>query len=241
MRSVLFYFFRGIMKIREKLKYFSILEWCLWSISTLIIVTTFCIFDRTNFLSLFASLIGVTALIFCAKGNPVGQILMIVFCIIYGVISFNFRYYGEMLTYLGMSMPMAIFALVSWIKNPFKGNRLEIKINKIGYREMIFLFFLNAGVTTAFYFILKALNTSNLIPSTISIATSFLAVYLTFRRSPLYAVFYSLNDIVLIVLWTLATIEDFSYLSVIICFVVFLINDIYGFINWKKIYKKQNS
>lgn len=229
------------MKFRQKLKYFSIFEWCLWLLSTLTIIVTFCIFDRSNFLSLIASLIGVTALIFCAKGNPIGQMLMIVFCILYGIISFNFRYFGEMITYLGMSMPMAIIALISWLKNPYKGNRAQVKVNKICYKEMIFLFFLNAGVTTAFYFTLRALNTNNLIPSTISVATSFLAVYLTFRRSPYYAVFYALNDVVLIVLWTMATLKDYSYVSVIICFVVFLINDIYGFINWKKLYKMQNS
>ena len=43
----------------------------------------------------------------------------------------------------------------------------------------------------------------------------------------------------LIVLWTMATISDISYLSVIICFVMFLVNDLYGFINWKRMQKSQ--
>ena len=50
-------------------------------------------------------------------------------------------------------------------------------------------------------------------------------------RSPYYALFYSFNDIVLIVLWTLATITDIGYLPMILCFVIFLVNDIYGFVN----------
>ena len=97
----------------------------------------------------------------------------------------------------------------------------------------------STAVTAAFYFILKALHTANLIPSTVSVATSFLAVYLTFRRSPYYALAYAANDVVLILLWTLAAIEDLSYLSVIICFVMFLANDLYGFLNWRKMQKKQ--
>ena len=75
--------------------------------------------------------------------------------------------------------------------------------------------------------------------STLSVTTSFLAVYFTFRRSPLYALAYAANDIVLIVLWTLASIKDPAYLSTLICFFAFLANDIYGFINWQRMAKKQ--
>ena len=84
------------------------------------------------------------------------------------------------------------------------------------------------------YFILKHFNTANIIPSTLSVATSFIAVYLTFRRSPYFALAYAANDVVLIVLWTLAAVEDISYLSVIICFILFLVNDLYGFVSWKR-------
>lgn len=89
-------------------------------------------------------------LIFNAKGNPFGQLLMIIFSLIYGVISYSFSYYGEMITY-----------------------------------------------TT--------------------------------------------NDIVLIILWTIATMSHISYLSVVICFIAFLFNDLYGFVNWLNIRKRQQN
>lgn len=85
--------------------------------------------------TLAASLIGVTSLIFNAKGNPFGQFLMVIFSLLYGIISFTFSYYGEMLTYLGMTMPMAIFALISWLKNPHNGNKAEVKVNSLGKNE----------------------------------------------------------------------------------------------------------
>ena len=94
-------------------------------------------------------------------------------------------------------------------------------------------------VSLIFYFILANFHTANIIPSTISVTTSFLAVYLTFRRSPYFAIGYAANDIVLIVLWTLAFLEDISYASVIVCFIAFLVNDIYGFLNWRKIERRQ--
>lgn len=229
------------MKLKKLISYFSLFEKLLWSLSVVVIVVAFCVFDRVNYLTLITSLIGVTSLIFNAKGNPTGQVLMIVFSALYGVISYSFRYYGEMITYLGMTAPMAIFALVSWLKNPYKGNKSEVKVNKLRAREYVFMMVLGLAVTAGFYFVLRAFDTSNLILSTVSVTTSFIAVYLTFRRSPYFALGYALNDIVLIALWTLATLSDTEYLSVTICFAVFLVNDIYGYINWRKMLTRQNS
>ncbi len=226
-------------KILKRLHYFSKGEIALWSISVILITVSFCIFDRESYLTLAASLIGVTSLIFNAKGNPIGQLLMIIFSLLYGIISFTFSYYGEMITYLGMTMPMAVFALISWLKNPYNGNKSEVKVNKLKSKEIIFMLFLTVVVTLIFYYILGAFNTANLLPSTLSVTTSFIAVYLTFRRSAYFAIAYATNDIVLIVLWSMAAHSDISYLSVVICFVMFLVNDIYGFISWLKMQKKQ--
>ena len=146
-----------------------------------------------------------------------------------------------MITYLGMTAPMAVFALVSWLRNPYNGNRAEVKINRLKGKEISIMILLTILVTFVFYFILKAFHTANIVPSTISVTTSFLAVYLTFRRNAFFAIAYAANDIVLILLWTLPACSDLSYLSVVICFVMFLINDIYGFVNWSRMQKRQEA
>ena len=220
--------------------YFSKTEIALWWASVTLIVISFCIFDRKNFLTLLASLIGVTSLIFNAKGNPFGQALMVVFSLLYGYISFTFAYYGEMITYLGMTMPMAVFALMSWLRNPYNGNRAEVKVNAIGKFETLLMWVLTALITVMLYFILEHFETANIVPSTLSVTTSFLAVYLTFRRSPYFALAYAANDIVLIVLWAMASICDTKYISVVVCFLAFLINDIYGYISWQKMKLRQS-
>lgn len=225
--------------INKALRYFSKNEIGLWGMSVLLIVVSYCIFDRESHLTLIASLIGVTSLIFNAKGNPAGQLLMIVFSIIYGIISYTFSYYGEMITYIGMTLPMSVFSFVAWIKNPYVKGSAEVKVNSIDKREWIFMFVISFAVTAVFYFILDYFNTANMVPSTISVTTSFIAVYLTFRRSHFYALGYAANDIVLIVLWVLASKNDIKYLSVVICFAAFLANDLYGFASWQKMKKRQ--
>lgn len=160
-------------------------------------------------MTLVASLVGVTSLIFNAKEDPFGQFFMVIFSLLYGIISYTFNYYGEMITYLGMTAPMAVFALISWLRNPYSANKAEVKVNRLKLNEIIFMVLLTIVVTFIFYYILAAFHTANLVPSTMSVTTSFFAVYLTFRRS----VFYAANDIVVIILWILAAFSNISYLS----------------------------
>lgn len=208
-------------------------------VSVLGIAASFFAFGGGAIRTLIASLIGVTSLVYNAKGNPVGQALMILFSIFYGAISLSFAYYGEVLTYLGMTAPMAIFSLITWIRNPFEGNRGEVKIAKITAKEAVLAGILTLIVTLGFGAVLKAWNTTNLIPSTISVATSFAAAYLTFRRSSYFTLAYAANDIVLILLWILAARSDTEYYSVVACFAFFFVNDLYGFLRWKRREKEQ--
>lgn len=85
----------------------------------------------------------------------------------------------------------------------------------------------------------RCVRTDALLFSTISVTTSFVACYLAFLRSLYYALGYAANDIVLIILWVMATMEEISYLPMVICFVMFFVNDIYGYYNWKRMRRRQ--
>lgn len=219
--------------------YFTKWERILLIGSLLLVALSFFLFDGTEYLRLAASLVGVIALILCAKGHPVGQIFMITFCVLYVIISYSFSYYGEMITYFCMSLPMCVFSLIAWLRNPYAAGHAEVKVNRIGWREICLLAFLASAVTVVFYFILKYFETANLYMSTLSITTSFIAAYLTMRRSPFYALAYAVNDVVLIALWLLAASEDASYVSVVACFVAFIANDLYGFFHWLSMQRAQ--
>ena len=234
------YFFEEGSYMKSLLNYFTLTEKLLWTLSVIFITVSFFIFDREGYIYLVTSLIGVTFLIFCAKGNPIGQALTVVFSIMYSVISFYYAYYGEMITYLGMTAPASVMALISWLRHPYKGKKSEVTVSRISKKDVINMIWLSVVVTAIFYFILKFFNTANLYVSTVSITTSFMAVYLSFKRSPYYALAYASNDVVLIVLWIMAAISDSSCISVVICFSVFLVNDLYCFINWKRMQEKQS-
>lgn len=214
-------------------------EWLIWGVSLFLVIISNIFSGKVSFVTFMGPVIGVTALIFVAVGNVWGQILSVVFAVFYAVSSWELKYYGEVITYLGMTAPIALMSVFSWLKNPYEKGKSEVKIHRMKKSEIIVMFVLTALVTFMFYFVLKFFNTASLITSTVSIATSFLASYLMFYRNSYYAVAYALNDVVLMVLWIIASIKDSVYIPVLMCFIVFFINDIYGFISWKIREKKQ--
>lgn len=209
-------------------------EWRLWGVSILAVTLSDLASGGPDGLTLAAAWVGVTSLILAAKGNVWAQFLMILFSVLYGVISFRFRYWGEMMTYLGMSLPMAVWSAITRLKNPSAGNGSEAAIRRLEKRQALIAAGLSVLVTGAFYFILRWFRTPNLAFSTVSVTTGFLAAALAMLRSSYYALGCAANDLVLIVLWSLAGMKDPAYAPVVVNFAIFFLNDLYGFVNWRK-------
>ena len=216
-------------------------DWILYIISLVIVVVSNLFAETIDVFNFFSTIVGVTALIFIAKGNVWGQIFSLIFAILYAITSYKSRYFGEVFICVLMTIPLSIFSIVVWLKNPYQRGKNVVKIHKLTVKEIIFTAFFAVFVTVVFYFILRAFNTPNLIVSTVSICTSFLASYLMLRRNSFYAIAYTLNDIVLIILWTLASVGDTSNIPVLACFSMFLFNDLYAFFRWKAREKEQIS
>ncbi len=221
------------------MKNFTRFEIVLWAVSVLVVTASFIIGGNFRVLTLITSLIGVTALIFVAKGDVTGQVLTVMFSMLYSVISFEFTYYGEMITYMFMTAPIAAMSVYTWIRHPEEKGKREVSIARLTLKKTIMLCITAVIVTVIFYFILRYFNNANLFFSTVSITTSFLASALMLFRSSAYALAYGANDIILIILWVMASLEDTAYLPMVMCFAMFLANDIYGFYSWQKRKKLQ--
>lgn len=228
------------MKIKMLFISLTKFEWVLWLSSVCVTVVSYFLSGNSSLFEMFTTLLGVTALIFVAKGYVIGQALTVVFGLLYAVVSFECRYYGEMITYLFMAAPIALLATIEWIRHPYKDTSV-VEVSRVNKKQILVMCVLSVVVTFALYFVLRYFGTANLLFSTISVTTSFVAAYLTYLRSPYYGLGYAANDVVLIVLWVLMSIKDIAYLPMIACFVMFLLNDLYGFFNWRRISKSQKN
>lgn len=224
-------------KAFSSLRRTDIIVWC---ISVLLIAISYLLSPDGGLINSITSLLGVTAIIFVARGQVLGQVLLASFALLYGVVSYFQSYYGETAICIFLSLPLAAFAIITWYKNPYKDSG-EVSIRRLKGSDMLLLLPLTAAVTVLMYFLLSYIGTANILWSTFSIATSFLAAGLTVLRSPYFALGYVLNDLVLIVLWVMAAFNDSSAVSMVFCFLGFLLNDSYSFVCWRIREKKQKT
>ena len=194
-----------------------------------------------NVLSFVTSLIGVVSVLMVAKGLVIAPFINISYNVLYSIVAITQKYYGEAIIYIAIMMPISIFSIISWLRNKNKNNSAVIEQNSIHKKEYLYLFLSTSVLTVAFYFLLKALDTNELIISTLSLITSAVASYLMLRRSKYYALGFVANDIILIIMWAIVVKNSgIGYLPTLLSFVIFLINDIYGFIHWSLTQKKGN-
>jgi nicotinamide mononucleotide transporter PnuC len=228
-------------RLKKILKYFTPFEWAMWLGGVAIIIIGFLLGEDKNYLSLTSSILGISCIIFNAKGNVWGQVIAIGFAVTYGALAYTKQYYGEMIIYLALMLPIHIASIVTWLKNKNeKAKHSEVKINTLTKKEIIIASVAGCCLTVGFYFLLKVLNTDNLIVSTISLISSLAAAYLMLRRCEYFALCFVVNDIILIVLWSLKIYSDgISVLPSLLSFIIFLLNDSYSFISWKKIKARQ--
>ena len=225
--------------MKKNFKDWKLHELILLIFSIVAVTLVFVLSNEKSIISYIASLIGITSVMMCAKGLFYAPFLDFIYISLYIIMSINEKYYGEVFVYIFIMIPLTVCTIITWLKKR-NGNSNIVEVNNIKKKEWIILLCFSIIIPFLLYFVLKALNTSQLIISTISIFTSIIASYLLLRRSSYYAIAYILNDLVLILLWSLTIFNGSTqYLPLVVSLTVYLINDCYGFYRWRKQEKKQ--
>ena len=208
---------------------------------SIIIVGLVGILFKSDLLTISCSIVGIITALLLAKGKNLGQVFGLLITILYSIVSFKNKYYGEVLIYALLMLPMYIIGIITWINHKNEKTN-SVEINTINKEEWVIVSIVFVGVFICIYYLLKTFNTNELVVSTISVLASLFAVYLQIRRSKYSFSFYMVNDIILMFLWGMPVVRG-SYIlfPMLLNPTINLINDAYGFYNWKKTEKIQNN
>ena len=219
----------------------TIYEKILLSVGLIASVASFIFAPKHNYLALATALLGLVVGLFTSKGIFWAPIVSIVYNSIYVILSLSQKYYGSVIMSLAIVIPMNIVSIITWIKNKGKKEADGVTINKIHYWEYIITILVCCAIGVGFYFILQALHTKQLLLNTFVMAAGMFSTYMVMRRSRLYSIGYILQDICLLVMWSITIAKGgLEYLPTLVGLVVFCFIDNYGVLRWKNGYKKQN-
>jgi nicotinamide mononucleotide transporter PnuC len=209
------------------------------TIALVTVITLGIIFD-SSVLVILDSVLGIITLFLLAKGLVFGNLTEIVTMLIYCVICYSHKYYGEIIINGAIMVPAYVINTISWLKNKSKSGDSIVVDNRVRWKEFLPLaaIFLCSGVGV--YFLLRAFDTANLVVSTISVVCGFFAIYFMIRRSVVNYIFYLISNFVRIALWGYVVLQgDLSYLPTIITTIFYVGINIFGIINWLRLGKNQ--
>lgn len=217
-------------------KYFK--SWNKFEITLLILSVIFIlglgIYLKCGFLSTIVAFLGFFSALNQAKGYVLGQVTGVIMAVLYSLMSYNNQYYGEVIIYLLVILPLYISGIYTWLKNKDKKSS-KVKQNTIKKKEWTTLAIVNVVAFIGLYVLLKHFNTSNLLISTLSMNINLTATYLLVRRCKYTFVFYLVNSIILLVLWGVPVLNgNMLLLPMVFDGILLFINNIYGLYSWSR-------
>lgn len=201
---------------------------------SIILISISGIINKSKILTIITSFLMIICALTQAKGKVISQFIGVIAIILYSIVAFKNQYYGEVIIYVIVLLPMYLIGIYSWITNKNEDTN-TVNQNDLSKKEWIILGTLDILLFGVLYFILKYFNTSQLIVSTLSMLASLMANYLIVRRNKYSFLFYIINDLILVILWGIPVLQgDFRLIPILIDPVLLLINDSYGWKNWNK-------
>jgi len=222
-------------------KGYNVIDLILISLGVIVVAISGILFNSKWYI-IISTLLGLLCVFTQAKGKIATQFIGIIYFCFYIFISYSQKYYGEALLYILIMLPMYIYGVIHWLSHRDKEENVVIVRSNLSAKEWCLSGFAFVIVAIGVYFILKALNTAQLIISSLSFLSMLPAVYLLIRRCKWNQVAFLINDFIVPILWIFLVVQgDLSFLPMCIYHIFQITYDIYGLIEWIKLEKKQQN
>ena len=93
---------------------------------SIIIVSFVGICFKSDLLTISCSIVGIITALLLAKGKNLGQVFGLLITILYSIVSFKNKYYGEVLIYALLMLPMYVIGIITWINHKNK-KQIQLK------------------------------------------------------------------------------------------------------------------
>jgi len=198
---------------------------------------------QSSLLQISASSVTMIASLLFAKARIEGYVVSLIGMVLFGIVAFNNRLFGEVGVLIFFGLPAQIAGFISWTKalTKIEDNKpAKIQIRRTSLKEISILALICGVLGIGLYFLLAAIDTNLLLLSTISVVFTVFGTILMIRRSHFGTLGFALNDISNILLWLMIVLlGDMTAVVMIVQPIMLLVNNTYGIFEWRKLLKIQ--
>lgn len=230
---------RIMERLVKGLKDWSLFEKMWLSIFTFVTIYLYFSWEDT-ILGLIASLTGMLCVVLVAKGKISNYYPGTVNVILYAYIAYEQKYYGEVMLNLLYFLPMQFIGFYLWKNNKVQRTAAEkVKIEMMSNNARILWTVVSCAGIFGYGLILKRMGGNLPFVDATSTVLSIIAMVLMAKRYVEQWILWIIVDVVSVIMWFVVLAKGGNDISILIMWTAYLVNAIYGQINWMKLHQEQ--
>lgn len=188
-------------------------------------------------IGLIACITGVICVVMTAKGHISCYYFGIINILAYIYIAYMSKFYGEVMLNGLYYIPMQFIGIYMWKKNMNESTNI-VKSKTMNVKHIVLLALTSIIAILAYSFLLKKLDGNLPLIDATSTVLSVFAMYLSVKRFAEQWLLWIVVNIVTVAMWIFALINGgVNSMVMIVMWGAYLLNAIYGYMNWKKLAK----
>ena len=209
----------------------------IWLTVATTVILGLSIYWRDTWISLLAAITGVWCVILTGKGKRSSFIFGLINVILYAIVAFQAKYYGEVMLNVIYYIPMSFVGWFAWKKH-MSDDTGEVVKERLNINKSIIVYALTAAAIFGYGLILKVLGGSLPYIDSMSTVISVVAQILSIKRLMEQWVLWIVVDAVTVIMWSVHFAQGGESIATLAMWIVYLVNAFIMFIHWYKESKK---
>lgn len=203
----------------------------LWMVVATAVILGLSIYWGENALGLIMALTGVWCVILTGKGKRSSFLLGTVNSILYAVVAFSAKYYGEVMLNLLYYLPMNVVGWVLWKKH-MNDETGEVVKKRLKLRKGLMVYALTGLAIVGYGLVLAALGGNLPYVDSMSTVVSVVAQILSVWRLMEQWVLWIVVDIVTVIMWGVDFARGGETIATLAMWSIYLVNAVIMFARW---------
>ncbi len=223
-------------------------DWTLFEKVWLVVFTAVNIFlffawDDT-LIGLISSISGMLCVVLVAKGKINNYYFGIIQTATYAYISYGYGLYGEAMLNAAFYFPLQFIGIYFWKKNQIGEGTIgeDVAVKRLNKKQWVWLSIITVASSALYAELLHLIGGQQVRLDSVAVVVSIIAQILMVKRFAEQWALWILVNVLSIALWAITLLKtggnDYNML---VMWTAFLINSIYGYINWIRMSKMQGA
>lgn len=204
-----------------------------WLLFSTLVTVILSIYWKDNLMGIATALTGIWCVILTGKGKRSSFLIGLVNVVLYAIVAYKAKYYGEVMLNVLYYLPMGIVGWFMWKKHM---NEETGEVNKacLPTRMSLILYPATAGAIVAYGYLLKWMGGKLPFVDSMSTVISVVAQILSVFRLAEQWILWIVVDIATVVLWAVNFAQGQENIATLIMWSIYLINAFIMYFKWYK-------